>query len=160
MKRRVMKNSESQKSQCNQCTKVQDTSSAGAQAKVDTGIGARTETKSAKVAMISMEREAEVREGGRKGGHFGSNTRESERERFGRFTIGLVSNFVRSKSLSMSIPACVPCWNAPMCRWHCVGACRFGHYDESEVPVQHDVLRALSAEVGAAECSSAVWRPT
>ena len=34
-----------------------------------------------------------------------------------------------------------------MCRWHSVGACRFGHSDESEVHVQHDDLRVLSAEV-------------
>ena len=51
------------------------------------------------------------------------------------------------QSLSMSIPACVPCWNGPMCRWHRVGACRFGHSDESELHVQHDGLRALSTEV-------------
>ena len=34
-----------------------------------------------------------------------------------------------------------------MCRWHRVGACRFGHSDESELPVQHDGLGALSVEV-------------
>ena len=47
----------------------------------------------------------------------------------------------------MSIPACVPCWNGPKCRWHRVGACRFGHSDESELHVQHYGLRALSTEV-------------
>ena len=34
-----------------------------------------------------------------------------------------------------------------MCRWHRVGACRFGHSDEAEAPVQRDGLRALSTEV-------------
>ena len=34
-----------------------------------------------------------------------------------------------------------------MCRWHRVGACGFGHSDESELHVQHDGLRALSTEV-------------
>ena len=47
----------------------------------------------------------------------------------------------------MLIPACVPCWNGPMCRWHSVGACWFGHSDESEALVQRDGLFALSAEV-------------
>ena len=63
----------------------------------------------------------------------------------------------------MEVPACVPCWNGPSCRWLSVGACRFGHFcrqaddgsdDLVDLAEQVRELRVALAKLAAA----VMWR--
>ena len=63
----------------------------------------------------------------------------------------------------MEVPACVPCWNGPSCRWLSVGACRFGHFcrqaddgsdDFVDLAEQVRELRVALAKLAAA----VMWR--
>ena len=63
----------------------------------------------------------------------------------------------------MEVPACVPCWNGPSCRWPSVGACRFGHFGRQADDGSDDLVdlaeQVRELRVALAKLAAAVmWR--